>query len=116
MFGLLAREGVSQGPNLAPNPSFESGMEGEPDGWEPSAGASDATFLWDTSLGRTGTSSLKVSASQPFRPSWRTSDFIPIEPDRRYLFEVFSSTSDVGIDYISGLCRDGPRSRRARWR
>ena len=95
------------GPNLAPNPSFDNGTGTQPDGWVPNPNATDGTFLWETTFGRTDSSSLKISASQRFvilsNPGWRTSGFIPIEPNKLYRASVFTFTSDGGVGHIPAI-------------
>ena len=95
------------GPNLAPNPSFESGTGTQPDDWIPNPNATNATFFWDTTFGRTGTSSVRLSTSQRFvilsNPGWISSGFIPIEPNRKYQASVFTYTPDGGVGHILAI-------------
>ena len=96
-------------PNLAPNPSFESGVGTQPNGWTPNPNSVPATFLWDVAFGRTGTSSLTISTTQgslccPLaNPGWITTGFIEIEPGKQYQASVFTFTPDGGVGHIPAI-------------
>lgn len=95
------------GPNLAPNSSFESGVGMAPDAWIPNPNGTDASFLWDRSIGRTGTSSVRIATSQRIpplaNPGWKTSGFIPIDLTKTYQASVFTYTSDGGVGHIPAI-------------
>jgi len=96
--------------NLVPNPSFENGSGSQPDGWVPNPnGVFDATFVRDTTFGRTGSSSVKISTSEgnasvPLaNPGWKISGFIPIEQSQNYRASVFTYTPDGGVGHIPAI-------------
>jgi len=95
------------GPNLAPNSSFENGVGMVPDAWIPNPNGTDASFLWDKSLGHTGSSSVKISTSQRVaplaNPGWKTSGFIPIDLTKTYQASFFTYTSDGGVGHIPAI-------------
>jgi hypothetical protein len=104
----LAADSPTLGPNLVVNPSFVSGAGALPDDWIPNPNATNATFLWNTTFGRTDSFSVKISASQRSvilsNPGWRTSDFIQIDPSKEYRASVWTFTPDErGVGHIPAV-------------
>ena len=69
-FGL--EDGIT---NLAPNPSFELGSGGNPDGWQ--VLSRGAVYIWDNTVSKSGSYSVGIKDITPEHSfDWRTSDFI----------------------------------------
>jgi hypothetical protein len=74
--------------NLAPNPSFESGSGGEPDGWYGALGG--AAYIWDNTISKTGDYSAGIKDIEPDRSvEWETEDFIQFSSGEEYTVTVW---------------------------
>lgn len=97
------------GPNLAPNPSFESGTTGQPAGWTTNPNGVPASFAWSTTFGRTGSSSLQITTTDgspnvPLaNPGWKTSGFIPLTAATEYRASVWTYTETGGVGHIPAI-------------
>ncbi|MFP3905359.1 MAG: carbohydrate binding domain-containing protein, partial [Armatimonadota bacterium] len=107
-------------PNLAPNPSFEQGTDGNVTDWRfwawaPEGEPRTSEGVWDNSVGRTGSSSLKViNESEKDIGTWtnrRGDSFIPVEPGSIYTvsayFMVESADPVMTTNFRVGFCTIG---------
>jgi len=74
------------GPNLLPNPSFETGADGKPVGWVPhryrDLGGTFFTHTQGKVAARTGNRALRINSQRGADAGWRTE--VPVKPNTDY--------------------------------
>ncbi|MDD3926655.1 MAG: hypothetical protein PHT33_08355 [bacterium] len=76
--------------NLIRNPGFEKGL----DGWKPTADT--CRFVADTSVARAARQSLLLQKDDDLAvASLEATDFVPVEPGRRYRLRIYYHVSDL---------------------
>ena len=78
---------VTSGPNLMPNPSFESGSGNDPAQWWRAEGRDQFSLVWDKTTAHSGKRSLAVTIAKPATGNDGTnwiSDIINLNPESEY--------------------------------
>jgi hypothetical protein len=87
--------GFIQAKNVVPNNDIEAGNNGIPDNWKTYCyyGRTDCQFIWDNTVSRSGTHSLKIKGGQS---AWHTT--FPVKPGKLYRTSFYFKAKST-VDY-----------------